>query len=90
MSVVVKEFSNSKSRRYDAKILKENGLFEDDQNFSFRLMFYQTKELSEKELKDYVKQMLKAKKQWSEGKEYFTYNFQDGTGFINKKQWLNS
>lgn len=83
MSIVVKEVRNSKNKRYDVELLKETGLFEDDEKISMRLMFYQEKELSKDEIKAYAKEMLSAKTEWKQGKLNYIYNFQNGgTGII--------
>ena len=83
MSIVVKEVRNSKNKRYDVVLLKETGLFEEDEKISFRLMFYQEKELSESEIKVYAKEMLAAKDEWTEGKQNYIYNYPNGgTGII--------
>jgi hypothetical protein len=83
MLLIVKEVRNSKNNRYDVSLLKENGLFEDDEKISFRLMFYQEKELSKAEIKAYAKEMLAAESEWKQGKQNYIYNYPDGgTGLI--------
>ncbi|HKK77075.1 MAG TPA: hypothetical protein VJ953_18495 [Saprospiraceae bacterium] len=83
MYLIVKEVRNSKNKRYDVELLKENGMFEEDEKFSMRLMFYQEKDLSKSEIKRLAQEMFSAKDKWKQGKQNYIYNFHNGgTGII--------
>lgn len=87
MSLILKGFQNSNNRRYDCKVLKENGLFEDDENFSYRLIFKRDKALDEQALKVFLKEMMDAKQDWIENKQSYEYQYRvDGRGYILKSK----
>ncbi|MEO0338099.1 MAG: hypothetical protein AAF242_02690, partial [Bacteroidota bacterium] len=78
-----REVQNNQHAPHRRQLLKENGLFEDDEKISLRLMFYQENELTKDQIKLLAKEMLSSEANWKQGKRNYIYNFQNGgTGII--------
>ena len=75
MSLFINDLQNSNDKRYDFQVKKENGLFQEDEQFKMRIVLREAVALTKAEIKKYVETILwlKDKSMLRENKKSFIF-----------------